>query len=288
VTVTIVGLLVNGLFLGSLYGLIGLGLAFAFGVMRVVNVAHGEFVILAAFIGVTLVPYNPASPLLLVPVVAAIMFMVGWSLQAFLLDRVVGKDQMPALLITFGLSVALRNVFVEIWGADSKSIVVGALKFSSIEVLGIRLGELPMLTFAVAVALFVGLQILLSKTSLGRVIRATADDAETVQLFGVGPRRIYAISMGLAVSASAVAGVLFAMRSSFNPFSGVERLLIAFEVVIIGGVGSLWGALLGGFVLGVSQLVGLYFAPNSGLLYPHLVFFAILMFAPYGISGQRQ
>ncbi len=279
---------INGVLLGALYGLFGLGLAFAFGIMRIVNVAQGEFIVLSAFIGLMLAPFVPIHPLLLIFPVAVVMLGVGWLLQSALINRVLGKNQLPPLLVTFGVSIILRNLMLEIWGADDRSIAVGTLKFMSIDLFGIRLGVLPLIILGIAVALFVALQLMLTYSAFGRIMRATADDYETIQLFGVKYRRVYGIAMGIALALSSVAGILMAVRSSFTPFSGIDRLLIAFEVVIIGGLGSVWGMLVGGVVLGITQLVGLRIDTNSGLLYAHMVFFPVLMALPSGISGQRR
>ena len=282
------GILVNGLLLGSLYGLFGLGLAFAFGVMRVVNVAHGEFIVLAAYMGLTIAHFLPLGPAPLVLLVAAIAFVLGYALQASLLNRLMSADPLPVLLVTYGLSIILRNLMVEVFGADPRSLDVGALKVAGVDLFGIRMGVLPLILAATSVALFVLLEVGLRTTRFGRVLRATADDAATVRLFGVNHRRVFSVAMGIAVALSAVAGSLLSMRTGFTPFAGVDRLLISFEVVIVGGIGSFWGTLVGGLLLGVAQLIGLRIAPQSGLLFAHLVFFAVLMFLPSGIAGWRK
>lgn len=282
--------IINGILLGGLYGLIGLGLALVFGVMRVVNITHGEFIVLAAYFGVILterVPWIP-SLLLIIPV-ALVAFIIGYLLQFFLINRVVkAPSPLPPLLLTFGLSVVIRNLMVELFGADPRSIQGGTLGLANVEVLNLHIGLYPIIVLITALVLFLLLQWVLTHTFLGRIIRATSDDAETVRLMGIDPKRVYNIVMGLSLAFAAVAGTLLAMRSTFTPFSGVEKLLLAFEVVIIGGLGSLWGALLGGIALGVAQLAGLKTDPNAGLLYAHLLFFLVLMARPTGIAGTRR
>jgi branched-chain amino acid transport system permease protein len=267
----------NGLMVGGLYGLFGLGLALAFGIMRIVNIAHGEFVVLAAYLGVTLLAVTPLPLPAVVVLVALAAFALGWVLQATALNRVLGPNPVPAMVMTMGLSIVLRNLLVELYGADIQSIDIGPLQNMGINFAGISIGLLPMLIFAIAVVLFVGVNLLLSRTTLGRAFRAAADDYEILETLGFNRRRIYSAALGLAVALSAVAGLLLAMRSSFSPFSGVERLLIAFEVVIIGGLGSLRGCFLGGLFLGVVQVVGLKLYPNSGPLFGHLAFFTVLL-----------
>jgi len=276
---------VNGVFLGSLYALIGLGLGFTFGVMKIVNIAQGDFIVAAAFIGLAIAPWTPWTPLLVLVPVALVAFLVGSALQSLLINRVLGRDQIPQILLTFGLAIILRNGMVEWFGANSRSIPAGSLRFASFSVEGMRFGVLPAIVLAISLLLFASLHLWLKYTRTGRTIVATADDHEVVQLLGVNYRRVYNVATGIALALSAIAGVLLGMRGTFTPYAGVDRLLIAFEVVIIGGIGSFWGMFAGGLILGVTQLVGLRFDPTAGLMYGHIVFFLILIFAPMGIAG---
>jgi branched-chain amino acid transport system permease protein len=280
---------INGALLGGLYSLLGIGLALVFGVMRVVNIAHGEFMVLSAFFAVMLVSLFPSvHPLLmLIPVVAA-SFVVGYVYQAAIVNRVAkSPDPLAPLLLTFGVSIVLRNLMVELFGADVRSIQVGGLSRASLNVFGLSIGVMPLLTLVLAVVLFLLLQWVLKRTEFGRIIRATADRRDIVRLFGVKPDRVYNYVMGLSLALGAIGGVQLAVRSSFTPFSGVERLLIAFEVVVLGGLGSFWGALLGGIALGMAQLIGLKFDPNAGLLYAHLLFFVMLLIRPAGLISNQ-
>jgi branched-chain amino acid transport system permease protein len=177
---------------------------------------------------------------------------------------------------------------VEVFGADVRSLQVGELSRASIPLFGINIGVLPIITLSLAVALFMALQWVIRGTRLGRIVRATADSRDVVRLMGVNPTRVYNLVMGFALALGAVGGVLLAVRSSFTPFSGADRLLIAFEVVVLGGMGSFWGALLGGIALGIAQLVGLKLDPNAGLLYAHLLFFLGLMLRPTGLVPPRK
>jgi branched-chain amino acid transport system permease protein len=281
--------LINGALLGGLYSLLGIGLALVFGVMRVVNIAHGEFMVLSAFFAVFLVSMFPTVHplLLLVPVVVA-SFVVGWLYQMLIVNRVARlPDPLAPLLLTFGISIILRNLMVEVFGADVRSVQLGELSRASLEVFGLNIGIMPLLTLLLAVVLFLSLQWILKRTTFGRIVRATADRRDIVRLFGVKPDRVYNYVMGLSLALGAIGGVLLAVRSSFTPFSGAERLLIAFEVVVLGGIGSFWGALVGGIALGMAQLAGLKFDPNAGLLYAHLLFFIMLLIRPAGIVSNR-
>ncbi|WP_338699076.1 MULTISPECIES: branched-chain amino acid ABC transporter permease [unclassified Bradyrhizobium] len=281
--------LINGALLGGLYALLGIGLALVFGVMRVVNIAHGEFMVLSAFCAVLLANLFPQVPplLMLIPVIA-LSFGVGWLYQAVIVNRVVtSPDPLSPLLLTFGVSVILRNVMVEVFGADVRSLQVGELSRASLEIAGLNIGIMPLLTLVLAALLFMTLQLILRHTEFGRIVRATADRRDIVRLSGVKPDRVYNYVMGLSLALGAIGGVLLAVRSSFTPFSGAERLLIAFEVVVLGGLGSFWGALLGGVALGMAQLIGLKIDPNAGLLYAHLLFFIMLLIRPSGLVSSR-
>lgn len=280
--------LVAGLMLGGLYALFGLGLALIFGVMRIANIAHGEFAIGGAFMAFTVAGVIPIHPAILLPVVTVIMFCIGWLLQAGLVNRVLGTDPLRPLLLTFGLSIAVQNALVERFGADSRALDVGAFRNAALPLGPISLGVLPLAIFGTALALFAALHWALNRTGLGRTIRATSDDPEIVALMGVERRRVFALVMGLSCALAAIAGMLLAMRTAITPFSGVERLLIAFEVIVIGGLGSIWASFAGGLVLGLVHAVSFRLDPGAGLLYGHLLLIAILLARPEGLAGRRR
>src|SRR5262245_23256685 len=227
---------VNGVLYGGLYGLLGVGLALIVGVMRVVNLSHGEFIVLSAFIGVSLVGAVPwVHPLVLLVPVALVAFALGFGLQAVLINRVVTRpDPFAAILLTFGVAVVMRNLMVEVFGADPRNLPAGRLAQASAEVGGLHVGVLPLFILVLSIVLFTGLQLILTRTRFGRIVRATADHRDVVRLMGVNPGRVYNVVMGLSLALASSAGMLLAMRASFTPYSGVERLLIAFEVVVLG------------------------------------------------------
>ncbi len=281
---------VNGLLLGGLYGLFGLGLALVFGVMRVVNLAHGELIVGGAFLGVVAVGLLPGVPpwALALPVALA-GAAIGWTLQTVLVNAALkGGNVLVPLMLTFGLGVVLRNAGVAGFGADARAIDGGPLTRAGVDLLGLQVGLYPLLVLALAVALFAALQWLLSHSEFGRVVRATADAPEVARLMGVKPERVFAQVMALGTAFAMLAGFLLAQRTSFTPFSGAERMLIAFEVVIIGGLGSFWGALGGGMLLGLAQVLGQKWDSNAGSLYVHLVFLLVLLFMPRGLAGDRR
>src|SRR5262245_4514992 len=225
--------------------------------MRIVNLAHGDFSILAAFLAVAAVDAFALNPLVALIAVAPAMAAVGYALQRFALNRLLGSGVLPAVLVTFGLSVIIQNGLLEAFSADARRLNPGGLETASLPLGGgLAVGVFPLLTFGLAVLLLAGLQVLIGQTAIGRAFRAASDDGETAALMGIDNGRLYAWAMALSLGVVAVAGVFLGIRTTFAFSSGPDRLLFAFEAVIIGGLGSLWGTLLGGVHLGL--------APTSG------------------------
>ncbi len=279
-----VQVVIQGALLGGLYALFAGGLSLAFGIMRMVNLAHGDFIVLSAYIGLVIVQGTGMHPLAAIPFVVAIMAAAGYLLQRGLLNRVLGDDIMPPLLVTFGFSVIVQNLLLEIFSADTRGLQTGRLLTASLSVgAGLSIGWLPLITFAASVAVIAALQLLLARTSLGLAFRATSDDRTTARLMGIDTRHIYALAMAIAMGIVAIAGILFAVRTTFDPAGGPARLIFAFEAVIIGGMGSLWGTLAGGIILGVTQAIGFAIAPGIGLLFGHLAFLLVLFARPQGL-----
>jgi branched-chain amino acid transport system permease protein len=278
---------VQGVLLGGLYALLATGLSLAFGVMRIVNLAQGDLTVLAAFLSVSVVALTGLGPIESLIVVAPLMFLLGWLLQRFVLDRALGRGVLPPVLVTFGLAIVIQNLLLQVYSADSRGLDAGALETASISILPqLTIGVLPVLTLAVAVGILVGLQLVLSRTSLGRSLRATSDDPQTATLVGIDDRLMHAVAMGIALATVAVAGVFLGIRTTFGPADGPARLIFAFEAVIIGGLGSLWGTLVGGIVLGVAQTVGNQIGPAYQILAGHLVFLVVLAFRPNGMFSR--
>jgi branched-chain amino acid transport system permease protein len=277
-------ILLQGALLGGLYALFAIGLSLMFGVMRLVNIAHGDFIVLAAYFALVVVRALGIHPLLSLALVVPAMFVVGYLLQRFLLNRTLGGDILPPLLVTFGLSVIVQNLLLEAFSADSRRLQAGALETASLR-LGehLALGWLPVIVFAIAIAVILLLELLLYRTALGRAFRATSDDADTARLYGVDNRHVFALATAISFAVVAIAGVLLAIRTNFDPSIGPARLIYAFEAVIIGGLGSLWGTLAGGIILGVAQSVGAAFDPGWEILAGHLAFLLVLVIRPRGL-----
>lgn len=275
--------LVQGVLLGGLYALFATGLSLVFGIMRLVNLAHGDLIVFAAFAILLVVGSTGLNPFLAALIAAPAMFATGWGLQRLVLNRVLGRDILPPLLVTFGLSVALQNGMLEVFSADSQRLRLGTLESASINLGVVTVGALPLLTFASAVAAIFVLNRIFYTTSLGRAFRAVSDDPTTASLMGLNPKSVFAIATGLAMVIVTLAALYLGMRSNFDPSIGPARLLYAFQAVIIGGLGSLWGTLAGGAIIGVAQTFGAQINPEWQILAGHIAFLVVLLVRPRGL-----
>lgn len=275
--------LVQGILLGGLYALFAAGLSLVFGIMRLVNLAHGDLIIFAAFAILLVTATLGLNPFLAALLAAPLMFAFGWALQRFVLNRVLGKDILPPLLVTFGLSVAMQNGMLEVFSADSQRLTAGPLENASIDLGPVTVGTLPLLTFASAVLVIFALNRIFYTTALGRAFRAVSDDPATASLMGINPKSVFAIATGLAMVIVTIAALYLGMRSNFDPSIGPARLLYAFQAVIIGGLGSLWGTLIGGAIIGVAQTVGAQINPEWQILAGHIAFLIVLLIRPRGL-----
>ncbi len=276
--------LLQGLLLGGLYALFALGLSLMFGVMRLTNVAHGDFIVLAAFSAIGLSAVLPWHPLLLALVLVLPSFAFGYGMQRYVLNGTLGQDPLPSMVVTFGLSIVIQNALMQLFSADPRSLDAGNLALDGIP-LGddVFVGQLPVLIFVIALLATAGLQALFKHSALGRSFRAVSDDREIAELMGLNARKVNALATALACVLIAVAGVLHGMRTTVSPSDGPLLLLFAFEAVIVGGMGSFWGTLVGALILGLVQQVGFQFDPGWGIWAGHLVFLLLLVFRPQGL-----
>ncbi|MEK8026012.1 branched-chain amino acid ABC transporter permease [Pseudaquabacterium rugosum] len=279
--------LVQGLLLGGTYAQYALGMALMFGVMRIVNTAHGDMVMLLALLGITLAAGFGLGPGAVVALLVPIAAVAGLLLQRLLLDRVLGSDPLPSLIATFGLSIALQNAMLQIWSADTRSLPGDGLEAESLAVGPLYVGMLPLLIFVAALLMSAGLDLSLRLTAFGRALRAAAADPEAAALTGLDTRRVYAVATAIAVGLLGVAAVGQSLRATVSPSDGPAQLIYAFEAVIIGGMGSVWGAFLGAMVLGVAQAIGFRLDAGWGVLAGHLVFLAVLALRPQGLMARR-
>ena len=276
--------IVQGVLVGGLYALFAAGLSLIFGVMRLVNIAHGDLIVLAAFIALSVVQATGMHPLAALLIVVPVMAAIGYGLQRGIFNRTLGKDLLPPLLVSFGLSIILQNGLLEVYSANSRKLNAGGMEIASFQLApGIAIGVMPLLMFVTAVAVIAALQFIFYRTALGRDFRATSDDREIAPLMGIDNSHVYALAMALCMAVVAIAGVFLAIRANFDPAQGPGRLIFGFEAVIIGGLGSLWGTLAGGIVLGVAQGIGAEINPGWQLLLGHIAFLTVLAVRPKGL-----
>jgi branched-chain amino acid transport system permease protein len=276
--------ILQGLLLGGLYSLFATGLSLAFGVMRFANIAHGDLIVLAAYLGLVVTGALGLHPLAAALVIVPAMGLLGYLAQRGMFNRVAGGDVVSMLLLTFGLSVVIQNGLLGVFSADSRRLASGDLVTASVPLGGdLALGVFPLLTLALAVGSIALLEWVFARTAIGRAFRATSDDRVTAQLMGLDIRHVYGLAMAVSFALCGLAGILLGIGTTFDPSLGPTRLLFAFEAVIIGGLGSLWGTLAGGLILGVAQTIGFRASPGWGLLAGHLAFLAVLAVRPQGL-----
>jgi branched-chain amino acid transport system permease protein len=276
-------ILIDGVMVGALYALFAAGLSLIFGVMRLVNLAHGDLIVVSAYLILVVAERLGVNVFAALLIAAPLMFVAGYALQICLLNRVLGADILPPLLVTFGLSIMLQNGALALFSADSRRLPTNGLESASIQLGPFAVGVMPILTLVAAVVVIFALNRLFYGTAIGRAFRAVSDDPTTAQLMGVSNARVFALAMGLAVGVCAIAALFLGARANFDPTIGPGRLIFAFEAVIIGGLGSLWGTLVGGVVLGIAQTIGAALNPEWQLLAGHLAFLAVLVARPRGI-----
>jgi branched-chain amino acid transport system permease protein len=277
-------IITHGCLLGGLYALFAVGLSLIFGIMRLVNIAHGDLITLAAFVALVATEILGIHPLATLIVVVPVMFALGYALQRGVLNRTLGESILPPLLVTFGMSIVIQNALLEIFGADTHRLVIGPLETASLVLPGgLAIGVFPLIIFLVAVAVIAALQLMFYRTDLGRAFRATSDDSVTVELMGADNRHLYGLAMAIALAVTAFAGVFLAVRSNFDPSIGPSRLIYAFEAIIIGGLGNMWGTLLGAVILGIAQSVGAAIKPDFQILAGHIAFLLVLAVRPNGL-----
>jgi branched-chain amino acid transport system permease protein len=278
------GTIIQGILLGGLYALFAAGLSLIFGIMRLVNLAHGDLIVLAAFAILSLTTWLGFDPFLAALLAMPAMFAAGFALQHVLLNRSLGRDLLPPLLVTFGLSIIIQNGLLEAYTADSRRLRLGAIETASIELGGnLAIGVMPLLTLGSAIAVILLLNLVFYRTAVGRAFRATSDDLEIAQLMGIDHHRIYSITMGIAMVVATIAALYLGIRANFDPTIGPTRLIYAFEAVIIGGLGSLWGTLAGGIIIGFAQTVGAKLNPEWQILAGHIAFLVVVVLRPRGL-----
>jgi len=282
-------IILQGVLVGGLYAMFAAGLSLIFGVMRLVNIAHGDLIVLAAYVALMVTTGLGINPLVSLLIVAPLMALIGYALQRGILNQTLGPDLLPPLLVTFGLSVIIQNGLLELFTADSRKLQAGGIEVSSLNLGGgLAIGTLPLIQFVVAIAVIAALQLIFYRTALGRAFRATSDEPAVAQLVGLDNRHVFALAMALSLAVVAIAGVFLAVRANFDPAIGPARLIFGFEAVIMGGLGSMWGTLAGGIILGVAQAIGAQIDPGWQLLAGHIAFLVVLAIRPEGLFPKVQ
>ena len=275
-------ILINGILLGAIYALLGVGMSMMFGIVKLTNLAHGEFIIMGAFGSTILSSALGINPILTLVVTVPVMFLLGMVLQSVLINRVMLRGAEPALLVTFGLSIILKDAMLLLFTADAQKIGV-SYATASLNLGGISISVLNLVVFAISLITILVLTLFLRKTYMGRAIRATSDDTVAASLVGVSVKKTYGVAMGIAMATAAIAGLCVGMRWTFYPSSGGEYLLIAFGVVVIGGMGSIPGTLVAGLVFGLAQVIG---GANYGMFISYIVLLVMLAVRPQGLFSK--
>jgi len=281
--------IIQGILLGALYGLFAAGLSLVFGIMRLVNIAHGDFIVFGAFMALLVQKLlHIESPFTALIVLVPLMFVLGYLLQRAIFNPALGGTFLRPILVTFGLSVIIENGLLEGFSADSQKLQAGQFAIQSIPLpRGLAVGLFPLTMLAVCFIVIAVLQWLMYRTKLGRTFRATSDDQMTAGLMGVNWRNLFGIATGITMATVAIAGVFMGIRAGFDPSTGPDQLIFAFEAVIIGGLGSLWGTMLGGILLGVAQSIGARISADDMILAGHVMFLVVLMVRPNGLFPKR-
>ena len=279
---------VQGILLGGLYSLFAVGLSLVFGTMRLTNLAHGDLTILPAYFALLTVNALRFNPFYSIPITMVIMFIVGYLLQRGLLNLIVRAGDVPGVIVTFAISMVIQNALLLGFTANSQGLDAGTVENLSIKINDrLAIGRLPLIIFLMSIVVIVALQLFLQRTKMGRAFRAVSDDQEASRLMGINNKHIWAVAMGVALFIVTIGGVMMAIRTTFDPLLGSQRLIYAFEAVIIGGMGSGWGTLLGGIILGLAQTLGAQaFGSAWSILVGHVVFVAILAFRPQGFLAK--
>lgn len=278
---------IQGTLLGGLYALFAMGLAVIYGVMKQINIAHGDFIVLGAYVALGIVAATGLHPFLVIPLAMIVFGVFGYALQRSVLNRTIGGDILPPLVVTYGLSIVIENVLQQTQSADPKSIKLGGLDTASISLGGgLAVGVFPLVMLGTAIVVAIVLEIVFNRTRLGMAFRAVSDDREIASIMGVRDERLFGYATAISFAVIAIAGVFMGIKFTFTPTLGPNFLLYAFEAVVIGGMGSFWGTLAGGVILGIAQTIGFALNPGWGILAGHLVFLAVLLVRPTGLFAR--
>lgn len=278
----ILQVLINGILLGGIYAVIGLGMSIILGIVKLTNLAHGEYVIIGAFATTIISGALGIDPLLTLFISVPIMFVFGYVLQRVLVNHAMKRGAEPALLVTFGLSIIFKDAMLLIFTPDARHISTG-YSTKVVKVAGMDISLLNIILLFLSIVVILLLTLFLERTNTGRAIRAVADDSDAAALSGINVAHTFAVAMGLATATAAIAGLCASLKWTFYPTSGGYYLLIAFVVVVIGGLGDLKGTLVAGVLFGIIQVIG---GANYGLLISYIFLIVVLVFNPRALLGR--
>jgi len=284
-----VNAIIQGILTGGLYALFACGLSLMFGVMKVVNLAHGDLATVAGYVGVGVIAATNMPVLWSVPIVVLLMAALGYVLQRSVIQASLNRGELTTLIVTFGLSIVIENGLQQFFTANSRGLAVGDSFVTASVHLGsqITIPWFNLAIFVLAVIVLLALQYFLNGSKYGRLIRAVADDREAAQLSGADYRHIFGIAAAIAFGTVAIAGMAFGMIQTISPTIGTDTILLfAFASVVIGGLGSLWGTLLGGVILAVAEAVGAQINSSYDPLAGYVIFLVVLLIRPQGLTGR--
>jgi len=278
--------IINGLLLGGLYAVVGVGMSVLFGIVRLTNLAHGEFIILASYLSTVFISALGLHPLVTLVLVIPIMFILGFVLQKTLINRLLPRGTEPPLLVMFGFSIIIQNVLLQLFTSDARHLR-SAFASQSLSVGSLRIPVMMLIDFLIGTVVILLLNMFMKRTYMGKAIRAASDDGTGSQLMGVNIKSIYGIAAGIALATAGIAGVLVGMSYNFYPTTGSNYLIISFGVVVIGGMGSIMGTLASGLIFGLAQLIGGYFlGTGMQMLSGYVVILLMLVLRPQGLFSK--
>ena len=278
--------IVNGILLGGLYAIIAIGLSTIMGIVKVMNFAHGDLMILSSYLSLVFITRLGVNPFLTFFGVIPLAYGIGYFYQRSLLNRVLGKEMDPPLIVAFGVSIILQNLLLLVFTPDAQTLMTG-LGLKTIHITDdLKIPVNYLLDFLIGLVVIFFLYLFFQKSYLGRAIRAASDDEIAAKLMGVNTKNVYAHAMGISIMTAGIAGVLVGMTFTFYPHTGSQYLFIAFGVAIIAGLGSMKGTFVAGIILAVAQLFGGHFlGPGYQMISGHMVLLIVLLVKPKGIFG---
>ncbi|MDR1815526.1 MAG: branched-chain amino acid ABC transporter permease [Clostridiales Family XIII bacterium] len=280
--------LINGILLGGLYAIVGVGMSIIFGIVKLTNLAHGDFVILGAYLSLAVSTATGLHPFASFAIVLPVMFGLGFAIQRTMVNRLLTRGDEPPLLVMFGLSIIIQNLLLQFFSADAQHLRstydIGSIKIGDT---GAIIPLMFLIDCIIGVAIILALNMFMKKTYVGNAIRAVSDDNTAARIMGVNVPLVYGVAMGVAMVTAALAGVLVGMTYTIYPTSGSQYLIISFGVVVIGGMGSIKGTLVAGLIFGLAQLLGSYFLGTSlQLLAGYVIILVMLAVKPRGLFAK--